>query len=218
MKATCFLGLMSAIDGHIFNKCASICRRVKACRDDVHHGDSYCKDWQDPPVCFGLYETRGRNGEESGGKTADPSQEAKLPEELLEDELLEDLALFEAEAADGRAESVVAEYCYHPTDADCDHLKLEPVDCSSFIEDTEANAYCERLCASTASCVQPESSRGSYCTTWRDKPVCYGLFVKTPAVTPVAALKIDETRFFRSYCYQPGDPDCNDRELSPVTC
>ena len=38
-------------------RCEEICQSVETCRNDPHAHGSYCKTWQTPNVCFGLYHT-----------------------------------------------------------------------------------------------------------------------------------------------------------------
>ena len=37
--------------------CRRLCDATPSCKGDPHHHGSYCKHWQTPPVCFGLYFT-----------------------------------------------------------------------------------------------------------------------------------------------------------------
>ena len=37
--------------------CQGFCNNVVSCITEEHEHGSYCKSWQDPPVCFGLYWT-----------------------------------------------------------------------------------------------------------------------------------------------------------------
>jgi hypothetical protein len=37
--------------------CQSYCHDLAECKQDPHHHGSYCKSWQKPDVCFGLYWT-----------------------------------------------------------------------------------------------------------------------------------------------------------------
>ena len=37
--------------------CQSICQGLEECANDPHAHGSYCKDWQSPQVCFGLFFT-----------------------------------------------------------------------------------------------------------------------------------------------------------------
>jgi len=39
--------------------CQQLCDNTTACRDDPHYHGSYCKFWQNPAVCFGLYSREG---------------------------------------------------------------------------------------------------------------------------------------------------------------
>ncbi len=42
---------------HVEPVCENICASLDSCVNDPHGHGSYCKDWQDPQVCFGLYHT-----------------------------------------------------------------------------------------------------------------------------------------------------------------
>ena len=37
--------------------CEDMCAEVESCATSIHAQGSYCKDWQNPKVCFGLYYT-----------------------------------------------------------------------------------------------------------------------------------------------------------------
>jgi hypothetical protein len=39
--------------------CQSYCDALPECAQDPHYHGSYCKSWQTPQVCFGLYHTSG---------------------------------------------------------------------------------------------------------------------------------------------------------------
>ena len=36
--------------------CQELCNNITSCSEDPHHHGSYCKFWQSPPVCFGMYQ------------------------------------------------------------------------------------------------------------------------------------------------------------------
>jgi hypothetical protein len=47
--------------------CISICNNeVEACANDPHSHGSYCKFWQNPPVCFGLYVLANQTTDNNG--------------------------------------------------------------------------------------------------------------------------------------------------------
>jgi hypothetical protein len=41
----------------VVDNCQDVCNNTPGCINDPHAHGSYCKDWQDPQVCFGLYYT-----------------------------------------------------------------------------------------------------------------------------------------------------------------
>ncbi|KAF4654150.1 hypothetical protein FOL47_010110 [Perkinsus chesapeaki] len=75
-------------------------------------------------------------------------------------------------------------YCFQPTEqATCDDSVLKPVSC----QDT-----CQQVCDSLPSC--KGSKYGSYCKTWQNPPVCFGIIQKAD----------------KSLCFHPADPQgCN---------
>ncbi|EER05803.1 hypothetical protein Pmar_PMAR011852 [Perkinsus marinus ATCC 50983] len=76
-------------------------------------------------------------------------------------------------------------YCYQPGGADgCDDTSLEPVKCTEYPLTT-----CQDVCDRLVGC--KDSAWGSYCKSWQDPPVCFGI------------LKM----YDGSLCYQ-SDPNC----------
>ena len=53
---TCLLYQMGCF-AYAKDICERVCNEVETCRNEPHRHSSYCKTWQRPPVCFGLYWT-----------------------------------------------------------------------------------------------------------------------------------------------------------------
>ncbi|EER09105.1 hypothetical protein Pmar_PMAR024129 [Perkinsus marinus ATCC 50983] len=77
--------------------------------------------------------------------------------------------------------------CYQPGGEaiDCDDSVLEPVQCAEYPVTT-----CDDVCSSIEGC--KESKWGTYCKTWQDPPVCFGIIVKEDG----------------SLCFNPIDEEC----------
>ena len=150
-KKACFLSLISLVsaNGHSPGYCQGLCEETHECKVDKH--GSYCKSWQDPPVCFGLYHKKPHG------------------------------------------------YCFEPNDPLCNDAKLEPVRCG---HKPEPKSRCQELCDKVESCRNDPHAHGSYCKTWQDKEVCFGLYHTKHG----------------GYCFEPNDPHCNDAKLEPVKC
>ena len=58
---------------------------------------------------------------------------------------------------------------------------------------------CQDLCNSVASCAQDPRSHGSYCKSWQNPPVCFGLYTQSSG-----------------FCFAPNDITCS--EAQPVLC
>ncbi|KAF4672305.1 hypothetical protein FOL47_000689 [Perkinsus chesapeaki] len=82
--------------------------------------------------------------------------------------------------------------CFYGVDPDCDDTVLTPVSCGN-----ATTIRCTNACNSIDSCVSSDS--GSYCKTWADPPVCFGIKVGA-----------DE-----SLCYDSEDGSC---EGEPLLC
>lgn len=53
-----FLALLASVQssqGHPLKDCNELCQVTASCKDDLSSHGTYCKEWQDGPVCFGLY-------------------------------------------------------------------------------------------------------------------------------------------------------------------
>jgi hypothetical protein len=181
----------------------------------------------------------GDNDEE---QVEDSDSFAFSDEQGGDDELLEDAngeaqgdesdEYFDGEDVEGAEEDTdavsqtpvsVTKYCYQPNDADCDDTSLEPAECGGFATDAEADQACGVLCSETEACVSAERPVSSFCMTWKEKPVCFGLYVKEKAPTQIVrysqAHKPDhKPEHFKKICYQPRDRHCHDRKLKPVRC
>ncbi|KAF4649735.1 hypothetical protein FOL47_001784, partial [Perkinsus chesapeaki] len=68
---------------------------------------------------------------------------------------------------------------------DCDASLLEPVQCAEYPITT-----CEDVCEGISEC--KDSKWGTYCKTWQDPPVCFGIIVKEDG----------------SLCFNPADEEC----------
>ncbi|KAF4693697.1 hypothetical protein FOZ60_010370 [Perkinsus olseni] len=76
-------------------------------------------------------------------------------------------------------------YCFQPTEQDtCDDYTLEPVACP------EPQPSCQDVCNGLNQC--RDSKWGSYCKTWQDPQVCFGIIKKADG----------------SLCFAPTDDDC----------
>jgi hypothetical protein len=272
---TCLLSLTApAVSGsdltihglhpHDRHYCARVCKTVKECRNDHHHGLSYCKYWQDPPVCFGLYHTRHHphdehedndedngarvddfeytedgydEGSNDGGEEGEVSQDEQFDESEEHPKVDEDDEYFEGDAEDSYADdnagnnevaaaappTTTIKYCYQPNDADCDDTILEAAECGGFATDAEADQACSQLCSSTEACAAAERPVSSFCMTWKEKPVCFGLYVKEKVSPKLVRFSHSQNGHgkpvhSKKLCYQPRDRHCHDRKLKPVRC
>lgn len=102
--------------------CEAFCDDVPECRNDPQAQGSYCKSWQNPEVCFGLYWTDERH----------------------------------------------TDMCFFPNDYTCP--QNIPVECPV------ATDKCIELCDSTPGCTLDPHQPGSYCKSWQNPPVCFGLY------------------------------------------
>ncbi|EEQ99478.1 hypothetical protein Pmar_PMAR025866 [Perkinsus marinus ATCC 50983] len=76
-------------------------------------------------------------------------------------------------------------YCFQSTEQDtCDDYSLEPVACP------EPKPTCQEVCNGLTQC--RDSKWGSYCKTWQDPQVCFGIIKKADG----------------SLCFAPTDEDC----------
>jgi hypothetical protein len=66
-----------------------------------------------------------------------------------------------------------------------------------------AQDICQDHCANTTSCISEEHEHGSYCKTWQDPPVCFGLYWTDDSQTTM--------------CFQPAEGSACP-ETNPVTC
>ena len=48
---------MGGMKGVSADVCQDLCVNTTSCISEDHEHGSYCKSWQSPPVCFGLYFT-----------------------------------------------------------------------------------------------------------------------------------------------------------------
>ena len=53
-----FLGMQVVVYGDM---CQDLCNVTPNCNSEEHAHGSYCKSWQTPQVCFGLYYTDASN-------------------------------------------------------------------------------------------------------------------------------------------------------------
>jgi len=155
-RVSSFISLLSLTSGYYQGYCQELCKEVGTCSHDPHAHGSYCKSWQDPPVCFGLYHQKPHG------------------------------------------------YCFEPNDPHCNDSKLEPVRCGHHHVTTTPTpkGYCQQLCKDVKECREDPHQHGSYCKTWQDVDVCFGLYRKK----------------FGGFCFQPNDPHCDDSKLEPVLC
>ena len=102
--------------------CQALCDHVSECENDPHAQGSYCKSWQNPQVCFGLFWT---------------------------DDLRTDM-------------------CFFPNDETCP--QDIPVECPV------ATDRCTELCDATPGCTLDPHQHGSYCKSWQNPQVCFGLY------------------------------------------
>ncbi|KAF4670200.1 hypothetical protein FOL47_002132 [Perkinsus chesapeaki] len=80
-------------------------------------------------------------------------------------------------------------YCFQPTEQEsCDDTTLMPVYCP---EEEEPKPTCHDVCNNLEQCRM--SKWGSYCKTWQDPQVCFGIIKKA-----------DD-----SLCFAPTDEDCD---------
>jgi hypothetical protein len=128
-------------------------------------------------------------------------------------------------------------YCFQPNDPSCDDSTYQPLSCNyqgeqsadtsssdgsygqassssnattSGDSDDDSNDdsngqtyngdFCQMTCDSLQSCSM--SKYGSYCKADLDSPVCFGILVRDDG----------------SYCFQPRDPDCDDKIYQPLSC
>ncbi|KAF4742962.1 hypothetical protein FOZ63_018263 [Perkinsus olseni] len=83
-------------------------------------------------------------------------------------------------------------YCFQPTEQDdCDDYVLDPVACP------EPQPTCQDVCNDMPQC--RDSKWGSYCKTWQDPQVCFGVIKKSDG----------------TLCFAPTDEDC---EGEPYYC
>jgi hypothetical protein len=130
--------------------CQTLCDSVDGCRDDPHEHGSYCKTWENPRVCFGLY-------------WADEAQ---------------------------------TQMCFFPNSAgDCPETR--PVRCP------EVEDRCQAMCNDNLSCANDPHAHGSYCKSWQNPSVCFGLYWTDATKT--------------NTCFQPVDGESCSEDF-PVEC
>jgi hypothetical protein len=138
-----------ALAGVKAETCQALCNGLPDCREDPHAHGSYCKTWNKPEVCFGLYWT-------------DASE---------------------------------TQMCFQPNSSiPCPEDR--PVLCPPVTD------HCQAICDATPTCKNDPHAHGSYCKSWQQYPVCFGLYFT------------DSTR--TTTCFQPNDPSCP--ETFPVNC
>ncbi|KAF4654894.1 hypothetical protein FOZ61_007973 [Perkinsus olseni] len=76
------------------------------------------------------------------------------------------------------------DYCFQPTDPSCDDSVYQPVSCPV------VPPTCEDVCNGLSGC--KNSKWGSYCKSWQNPPVCFGILEKADG----------------SLCFESTDPGC----------
>ncbi len=120
------LTLERVLESHRY--CQRLCQLTPGCRNDPHAHGSYCKLWQNPPVCFGLYHLPRHHHHEG------------LMEEKAEDGLIEAGEILGDVEEGFRNDERGLEhhhhrvrFCFEPFSRRCDDSKLRPVRCGFFI-------------------------------------------------------------------------------------
>jgi hypothetical protein len=118
-------GLMTyerVLNAHRF--CQRLCQLTPGCRNDPHAHGSYCKLWQDIPVCFGLYHLPHHGPRVLGaGEAGDAIADAVV--------IGEELSIVEGGEGE-RGHHHRVRYCFEPFSRRCDDSKLKPVRCGFF--------------------------------------------------------------------------------------
>ena len=74
---------------------------------------------------------------------------------------------------------------------------------AAVVQSSVSQDICQEHCVNTPSCINEEHEHGSYCKSWQDPSVCFGLYWT------------DETK--TTMCFEPSeDGACS--ENTPVTC
>ena len=83
-----FFITMFAMFTHVFSHtCQEYCNDLPTCANDPQAHGSYCKSWQNPPVCFGIYYVDASRSTKCF-QPADPSCPGTIPVSCPEDEFV----------------------------------------------------------------------------------------------------------------------------------
>ena len=142
--------------------CEALCAETTSCLEDPQHHSSYCKYWQTPAVCFGLYYRRDGS---VCFQPNDPGCPESKPVVCEVDDDLVKLRLLAANSAKlvGDEETTTEE---PTTTVVTTTTTPRPV------------TDCEALCAETTSCLEDPHHHSSYCKTWQSPKVCFGLYYR----------------------------------------
>lgn len=78
VKRVVLVALVSIVGTEAQDICQEHCVNTPTCISEEHEHGSYCKSWQDPPVCFGLYWT----DDSQTAMCFEPSEDGSCPESL----------------------------------------------------------------------------------------------------------------------------------------
>ena len=156
--------------------CSELCEVTGACREDPHNHGSYCKRSQSPPVCFGFYWTN----ESKSNICYEPNGGSTL--------------------------------CPSSYPIGCDEAFTTPTTTTTISSavsvvttpEPRGPRVCTKACMNTPGCMSNPHSHSTYCKTWQNPPVCFGLYWTSPSHT--------ET------CFQPYSPERKCPERWPIRC
>lgn len=207
--------------------CQQKCDSVLECSNDPHSHGSYCKSWQGPAVCFGLYYRE--NGDMCFQPNDPTCNDAVLKPVLCEDcepetttesptttkapctHCTKATTTTEAPTTTTPCPPETTEQATTPpvTHATCSHCATTTeapttttTPCPPETTEKPKPLTCQQKCDSLDSCKNDPHSHGSYCKSWQGPQVCFGLYYRQDG----------------SLCFEPNDPTCDDSVLKPVGC
>lgn len=210
--------------------CEDVCDLTETCTSNPHAHGTYCKTWQRPSVCFGMYVKPIARFPfisvcyQPNDSTCDDLnyEPLRCENEIISDEI--------ADALSGKTaptDEVVSDVAHEPvTDIEAESVdeqsQLTPEEISCIAQCTKAPAAndfgistggegttrlaeadeCDNICTNLDECNNDPLQARSYCKTWNSPKVCFGLYHRQEG----------------GFCFKPNNPSCDDANLPPVLC
>ncbi len=181
---------MATSAGH--QECDAVCASLDACDKGT-----YCKYWDSPATCFGLY----HNGDlgycyqpnDPQCPTTNPVMCNGTETTVTNDSSpVDDPTTLPTQEEQQLQQQVTQQ----PTEQAVVDNAVTP----KTTTDSSVPNSCQAICNSVSSCANDPHAHGSYCKSDKNPQVCFGLYVTSSG----------------GICFQPNDPSCDERV--PVRC